>query len=106
MKEGGHTIPMFMTEFILSISSSKHDFYTLGKEGIVAGKKEKTDEIGGNKVRKRKRPSRNWLDQKLKSKAVKETKRSWAWKRKCNWLMNALSDNISIIKRKREFIFN
>ena len=48
-----------MTELVVSYLSSQHGYHTLGKEensGRLGRKKE------GNRARKRKRPSENWLD--------------------------------------------
>ena len=58
----------------------------------MRGLEEKINETMGNKARKRKRPSENWLDQRLKSEGLQHQtsisgpesppQRQWAWKRR------------------------
>ena len=60
----------FMTEIVVSFSSSQHESYTPEKKYIRSEKlEEKIDETRGNITRKRKKASKYWLDQRLKSEA-------------------------------------
>ena len=67
-----------------------HSSYTLGKERDSGRLGRKTDETRGNKAKRRKKPNKNWLKQRLKSEASQHQtsisspeaspQQQWVWK--------------------------